>query len=276
MPKDLNTTMETEKNAEQNQPVELYQVFLDQGTLYLANHPKNIEFYDENGNAQIYTAAALKRSKVETNTDTKVDQTRVQIDNVTKEMSAYIANTTFVGRRMAIWKVFTNQLNSPDNYIPIFDGYMDKPEINQYSMSVTVVSNLDTLDKRLPGRTFSPKCQWVFGSEECGVTVPTKTGTIDSISGTTINDSDITEATDYWKHGSITVGTESRVITGSGSDYVGVEYPFSTDVTAGDSYEMKAGCDKSYDGGHGCSFWGNTQFYGGFLSIPKIRDIREV
>ena len=275
MPKDINTTMQTEKDAEQNQPVELYQVYLDEETLYLANHPENIEFFDENGNAQTYYAAALSRSKVETNTDTKVDSTKVQLDNVNREMSAYIANTEFVGRKMKIWKVFTNQLDSPDNYIPVFDGYMDKPEINQYSMSVTVVSNLDTLDKRLPGRTFSPKCQWVFGSEECGVTIPTKSGTIDSISGTTINDSDITEAADYWKHGTIESDNESRVITGSGSGYVEVEYPFTTDIESGDSYNMKAGCDKSYDSGHGCTFWNNTQYYGGFLSIPKIRDIRE-
>jgi hypothetical protein len=38
---------------------------------------------------------------------------------------------------------------------------------------------------------------------------------------------------------------------------------------------MEAGCNKSYDSGHGCTHWSNTDYYGGFLSIPKIKDIRE-
>jgi phage-related protein len=265
-------------------------------------YPEDIEFFDENGNQQIYTAAALQRDSVRTNTDTKVDTTQVTIDNVNKEMSSYIAHNEFVGRRMKILKVFLDAdktvktisimgrtefdqlldnfegggLEYYENHIVIFDGYMDKPQINQYSMSVSVVSKLDTLDKRLPGRTFQVKCNWVFAGEECGKTIPTKSGTIDNISGATINDSDITETSDYWKHGTITVENESRIITGSGSGYVEVEYPFSTDVAAGDSYDIKAGCDKSYNSGHGCTFWINTQFYGGFLSIPKIKDIREV
>jgi phage-related protein len=302
MPRTLSEDMIDQKNEEYNRPVELYQIFLDEGTLYLAMYSKDIEFFDENGNPQTYTAAALQRDPVNTNTDTKVDTTRVTIDNVNKEMSSYIAHNEFVGRRIRILKVFLDAdktvttisiigraefdqlldnfegvgLRYYENHIVIFDGYMDEPKINQYSMSVSVVSKLDTLDKRLPGRTFQVKCNWVFGGEECGVSVPTKSGNIDSISGITINDTDITEESDYWKHGTITVGNESRIITGSGSGYVEVEYPFSTDVGAGDSYDMKAGCDKSYNSGHGCSFWNNTQFYGGFLSIPKIKDIREV
>lgn len=276
MPRTLSEDMIDQKNEEYNRPVELYQIFLDDGILYFAMYPEDIEFFDENGNPQTYTAAALSRGVVNTNTDAQVDTTRVQIDNVNREMSAYIANTEFVGRRIVIWKVFRDDLSDPQNYVQIFDGYMDEPQINQYSMSVSVVSKLDTLDKRLPGRTFQVKCNWRFGSEECGKTIPTKSGTIDSISGTTINDSNITEASNYWKHGTITIGNESRIITGAGSGYVEVEYPFPADVGAGDSYDMKAGCDKSYNSGHGCTFWSNTQFYGGFLSIPKIKDIREV
>lgn len=279
MARSLSTDMLAEKDKEQNQPRELYQIHLDQETIYLAMHPHDIEFFDENGDPQTYYAAALSRDAINTNTDTKVDTTKVQIDNVTRDMSAYIANTEFVGRRMVIWKVFLDELDDPNDYIPVFDGYMDEPQISQYAMSVKVVSSLDTLDKKLPGRTFQVSCNWQFSSEECGVTVPTKTGTVDSLSSDhiTINDSDITEASNYWKYGSITIDNQTRIIKESGSGYVKVEYPFPADVSAGDSYDMRAGCNKSYDNGvNNCSDWNNTQFYGGFLSIPKIKDIREV
>jgi phage-related protein len=304
MPRTLSEDVLAEKDKDYNRPVELYQIYLDEQTLYLAMYPQDIEFFDENGDPQTYTAAALSRTTIETNTDTKVDQCEVTIDNVTREMSAYIAATEFVGRRIKIMKVFLDAdrnvqsisilgrtawtqlvdskegsgLDFPENAVPIFDGIMDAPRINQYQMTVTVVSKLDTLDRKLPARTFQVQCPWQFGSEECGFAVPEKSGTIDSLSGDyiTIYDADINEAADYWEYGEITIGTESRIITESGSGYVVVEYPFPANVEAGDSYEMKAGCDKSFDSGHGCSFWGNTDYYGGFLSIPKIKNIKEV
>jgi len=279
MPRTINAVLEAIKNQSENMPIELYQIYLDEEILYLACYPEDINFFDENGNPQTYYAAALSRTAIKTNTDTEVDKCEVSIDNVTREMSAYIANTEFVGRRMVIWKVFLDDLSSADNYVPIFDGIMDAPKINQYQMTVTVVSKLDILGRKLPARIFQVQCPWQFGEPDtCGATAPTKSGTVDSLSADymTINDADITEAAGYWEHGEITIGKESRTITGSGSGYVTVEYPFSANIQAGDSYSMKAGCDKSYDGGHGCTFWGNTQFYGGFLSIPEIRDVREV
>jgi hypothetical protein len=279
MPKDINTIIETLKDNPENMPFEIYQIYLDEETLYMACYPEDVQFFDENGNPQTYYAAALSRQSVNTKTDTVVDTTTVSIDNVSQEMSAYIAATEFVGRKIVIWKVFHEDLSSADNYVPIFAGYMDEPKISQYSMSVTVVSSLDTLDKQLPGRTFQTNCNWQFGSTECGVAVPTKTGIIESISSDhmTINDLDITEASDYWEYGSITIDNKTRVIKESGSGYVIVEYPFSANVVAGDSYDMEAGCDKSYDNGvNSCSGWDNTQYYGGFLSIPKIKDIREI
>ncbi|KXS41188.1 MAG: hypothetical protein AWU54_1717 [Candidatus Frackibacter sp. T328-2] len=278
MSRDLSTDVQNEKDKSYNRPIELYQVFLDQQTLYLARYQKDIQFFDENGNPQTYTAANLDRGSISTNADTKVDEVSVTIGNVNKEMSAYIANTKFQGRRLVIWKVFLDHLDSANNKIIMFDGIMDAPKVNQEVMTVDVVSRLDTLDKDLPSRFYGVKCSWQFGGPDtCGVSVPTKIGTVEYISADhlTINDSDITEASNYWKYGEITIGSESRHIVESGSGYVKVEYPFSADITAGDSYDMKAGCDKSYDGGHGCAFWSNTQYYGGFLSIPKIRNVRK-
>lgn len=280
MPRTLSPDVWAEKSKEENCPVELYQVYLDEHTLYLAMAPVNIYFYDEQGNPAVYYAANLTRSAVKTNIETKVDQVEVQIDNVTREMSAYIAGTDFQGRRLVIWKVFLDCLDDPENYVVIFDGIMDEPRIDQYRMAVTVVSKLDTLDIELPARTYEVQCSWPsgFGGPECGKIVPTKNGTVDSVSADrmTIYDAAITEAVNYWSYGAITIGKEMRVVTESGVGYVKVEYPFYIDIPAGAQYKLEAGCDKGYDTPHGCQYWNNTQYYGGFLSIPRIRDIREV
>ena len=42
--------MWAEKSKEENCPVELYQVYLDEETIYLAMCPQDIEFFDAQGN----------------------------------------------------------------------------------------------------------------------------------------------------------------------------------------------------------------------------------
>lgn len=273
MARDLNNEMNNEKDAQSNKPIELYQIHLDKQTLYLANYAENIDFYDENGNAKTYFAASLQRGSINTNIETKVDECQVSIDNVDLSMSAYSDNTKFVDRKMTIWKVFRDALDDFYNKIVIFEGYMDAPKINQYSMSVNVTNNLDTLDKNVPRESYQITCRFEFGGEACGKTIDTKSSAIDSINGLTVNDSNITENDDYWKYGYITANNETRFVKSSTSGSIEIEYPFEK-TEAGDSYELKTGCDKTYDGSHGCTYHNNTDFYGGFLSIPKIRDVR--
>lgn len=275
MPRDINSVIETLKDNPENMPFEIYQIYLDEETLYLACYPENVEFFDENGNPQTYYAAALSRQGVNTKTDTEVDTTQVTIDNVSRDMSSYIAHTEFVGRKIVIWKVFHEDLSDPENYVPIFEGYMDEPNISQYTMSVTVVSSLDTLNKKTPGRKFQVKCPWQFGSDECGRAIPTAKGTVDSIDGLTVYDSALSQQNNFWEFGSLTIGKETRVIESSANGSITVEYPFDK-AQAGDSYTAKAGCDKTMDGPNGCQRWNNKEHYGGFLSIPKIKDIRQV
>lgn len=287
-----------------NRPVELLRVFLDQETLYLAQFQEDLEFYDESGVPQTYRAFNWSRGKINTSPDTSVNNVDISIANVNKEMSSYIANTDFQGRRLQVLKVFLDAdrevinatmpalasftetaddqefagLEDATNAIIMFDGVMSSPSVNEQEISISVSDRLDTLDKQLPRRSFSVQCNWRFGSEECGVTTPTKASTIESMSSDhlTINDSSITEGAGYWEHGNITIGNETRYIEESGAGYVKVAYPFPADVVAGDSYSLEAGCDKSYNQGHGCIFWNNTQFYGGFRNVPNIEDIRRV
>lgn len=300
MPKTLSPAVQTEILKEENTPIELYQIFLDEVTLYLAQWNKDIDFYDENGNPQTYTAAGVARTPTRRDTENQIDKVSVSLDNVTREMSAYVANTEIRGKTIKIIKVFQaektdavvwfgmieqdltipgNSMLDPENYYIVFEGKMDSPTLDQNQLTVEVNSKLNQLNKKLPGRTFGPQCNWrKFGDPDtCGVVVPTKDGFLDNVSADQkiIYDSDITEAVDYWKYGNITIGTETRIITGSGAGYVEVEYPFLKVINAGDGYSMKAGCDRTYNGGHGCTYWGNTDFYGGFRKIPNANSLKK-
>jgi hypothetical protein len=279
MTKNINTTMQNEKDADFNQPSEIYQIFLKEQTLYFTDFNQDLDFFDENGNPQIYKSVAISRSKASKSNDTKVDSITVNIDNVNLEMSAYEAASEISGQRMVILKIFKNQLDNPDNKIYVFSGEMDAPAIDQHAMAVEVVSDLDTLNVQLPRRNFQVKCSWPegFAGSGCGIDTNhyTQTGTIDSISsdGLTITDADRTESDDYWKYGTFIVGTEKqRIISNSNGN---INLQFLLDAQAGDQYTIKAGCSKIRDDGqNGCARYNNQQNYGGFISIPRTRDPR--
>lgn len=285
MPRTLSADVIAEKGKEYNRPVELYRIYLNEMTLYLAMYPIDIDFFDENGSSKIYQASAIDRSEIETNIEMKVPQFQITIDNVVRDWSAYAASTDLIGRKIEILKVFLDAngiegagLTNPENEILLFSGTIDAPVISEQQISITVTSKLDLLNRKLPARTFSPNCPWIFGDpNSCGVTVPKKTGTIGSISADhlTVYISEVTELSNYWKCGELTIGSESRLIESSANGSITVEYPFSANVAAGDTYNLEAGCDKTWDGSHGCERWNNTALYGGFLSIPRPNDIRK-
>lgn len=268
----LSANVSAEKDKEANRPVELYQVYLDSGTLFFAAHPENINYFDENGTPTTYYALGLSRSPVRTNMDTKVDEVTVQLDNVTREMSAYIAHTEFVGRRLKIIKVFLEYLADPADHVVIFDGIMDAPVITETALQVTVVSKLDMLGFRVPRRRYQRPCNWKFGSSECGINLSsvTVTGTVQAISadGLTLTLSGRTEAAGYFVDGVLTIGSERQRVVSSNGPTIMVDYPF-VNAKVGDPYTLRRGCDKTFEACR--DRFGNQSNYGGYLSVPAER-----
>jgi len=274
--KNLTDNFKDESQKSFNRPIELYQIFFDEGTEYLAAHSDQVDYFDENGNPQTYYPFSITRRPISTDTEIRSQQTEIKIDNINLEMSSYLAHTEIQGRRIVIWKVFQDRLDDKNAYAIIFDGEMDEPRIDDNYLAITVLSPLDLLGAHLPARTFQTSCPWTFGGEECGILVPNKTITISDISADrmTISSNDITEGSGHWNYGSLVINKRSRVINDSGSGYVEIEYPLPGDVGVGDSVRIDAGCDKSYNAGHGCDHWDNKDYYGGFRSIPNVKDVR--
>lgn len=274
MARTLSPNVAVEAGKDTNRPVELYAIYLDEATLFFAAHTENVNFFDENGTPTTYYALGLARSPVRTNMDTKVDEVTVQLDNVTKEMSAYIAHTEFTGRRLKIIKVFVDYLANPEDHVIVFDGVMDAPVITETSLQVTVVSKLDMLGFRVPRRRYQLLCNWKFGSAMCGINLAsvTVTGTVQGISSDkmTLTLSGRTEAQDYYKDGVLTIGSErQRVVTSNGATIV-VDYPF-VNAQVGDVYTLRRGCDKTFETCR--DRFANQLNYGGFRSIPAERTV---
>lgn len=286
MVRDISSATQAEANQEQNVPIELYQIYLDDTTtLYLAVWPHSLDFYDENGNSQTYDPAAITRRPVNRSKGMDVDRMEVSLDNVNQEWSAYAANYDLAGVKVVIWKVFLERVSGDyqiksdwGDQIHIFTGEIKRPKIGEQQISVQVKSLLDTIDKRLPSRVYASKCQWVFGSDECGVTPPTSSGIIQSMNAS----QDVITLENYsdtnWVHGSLETGQYIRMITDYtlADDTVTLEFALPTDVEVGDSYKITAGCSKvKDDADEGCQFWNNRQYFGGFPQIPEIRNIRQ-
>ena len=281
MPRYLSDDVQKQKDKEYNRPVELLQIFLDEYTLYLANYPEDIDFFDEKGSAQTYDAAAFSRSKIKISSDLQSNKMTVRLDNVARDMSSYLAYNEFRGQKLRLLKVFLDELNDYGDGIKIFEGVMDEPSVNEYQLSFKVIQNIDLNDKNIPARTFSLRCDFEFGSEECGVDKPKKSGIVDSVENyTKLYISEVTGDEDNrWAYGHIEIDNEYREVISSGDGFVNIDMPFQEDPT-GKIYNLEAGCDKTYsieDSGteynHGCSYWNNTDRFGGFLSIPEVQEV---
>lgn len=276
MTRPLSPSVVTEINKAENRPVELYTIYLDEEMLYLAAHDQNVQFFNEEGTPTLYYAAAIRRSSIRTNVESRVDECSVSLDNVTREMSAYMAHNEFRGKRLKIIKVFLDHLGDFANHVIVFDGVMDSPSANQSSMTVAVTSRLDTLNVGVPRRIYQRICGWKFGGVECGVNVASVTfaGTTQTVSadGRTLTLSGRNEANGHFEDGVLTIDGLSRKVVKSNGSTVEVEYSFPTDAV-GKPYSMRRGCNKDYD--TGCTKFNNKSRFGGFLSVPSEKDVSD-
>lgn len=268
--RDLAPPIVAEKDKAENRPIELYQVYLPEVTLFLAAHDEPVPFFDEQGSPVTYLPIGVSRTPIKTNVETRVDECTVSLDNVNREMSAYVAHTDLNGRRCRILKVFLGLLDDPDHAVTVFDGLMDAPTLNEHAMQVTVRSRLDTLTLATPRRRYRKLCNWKFGSPECGIGLASVTvsGTVQVISGDgkTATLSGRTEPEGHFTDGVLTIGSESRLVTASDGPSVTVDYPFTSPVV-GEPYTLRRGCNKTYD--ESCvGRFDNGARFGGFVSVP--------
>lgn len=170
MPKGLNEVMVEQSEREQNRPIELYEVEVDDGVIlrYAANNTNDIVF-----NGYIYQAASISRTDVETNMESKLEEVSITVPNVNREFSAYIANGGRInGYTCRVLTVMRDALDDPRNYAITFQGEIDGATINGKTSSFRVRSYNGSFNIKVPRRKYSPFCELDFKSEWCGYTGP--------------------------------------------------------------------------------------------------------
>ena len=285
----LSSVYRTTASGDANQPVEIYDLFLDSQTLHFINYDKNITFYDLSNNSQVYTALPIHREAYERSADNPINSIVVGVANVDRSISAYLASDDFRGRRIVIRKIFADQLTSSGDAAIIFDGVMDTPAASEETVQVNAVDRIGTLNREGPRRWYQLLCNWKFGDEFCfyGRTSGDMYATLNCtcVSGTTVTQlksTNITQAIDYWIDGEIQMTSgqnalkKKKVIASSGDPVNMVNLDISLDYTPvnGDTFNLRRGCDKTW---FRCSGdFQNDANFGSFPTIPESMIIRSL
>jgi len=276
MTREIPTALASKVAAEENRPLELFEVFLDTETLFLAQAEDHVVF-----GVQTYTAAGISREPVRTSLELEVDECSVRIDNVDLAFSQRAIATDFIGRQVVVKKVDRDALGSSTNFLTVFDGRMDEPVLDQQTLSVKVRSWLDALHHVVPRRVFSTLCNYQHYDASCAVS---RTLGTNLVTGTAIGSSTDEAlvaavlsgfASAYWgpigtlKFHAGSNANVGREVIGSdqGSNSVSVRIPFPVSIHSGDVFSLSRGCRKTL--ADCMSKYDNFLNYGGFPTTPK-------
>ena len=272
MARTVPTSLTGVVSAQANQPIELYEVVLDTGTLYFAGAEDFVTF-----GVQTYSPIGLRRSPVQTSVELDVDELSFQLDNIDLAQSARIVATDFVGRQLIVKKVFRENLSSASLYITVFDGRMDEPTLDQSKLTVKVRSWLDALHHYVPRRVYSTLCNYQLYDEACTVSPNTPSNTV---TGTALGTSTasllvaapVSASANYWVIGTLTMDTGSnaalgREVISSSANAALVRIPFPYGINSGEQFSLKRGCRKTV--ADCTSKYANYLNYGGFPVTPK-------
>jgi hypothetical protein len=94
----------TELAKWQNKPVEMFRIYLQDGTLYLTNYPIQVKFFDENGNEKTYSSLAIQRGKIKRHVESRTDEMDISLDNINLQMSALFGTYNLKGIRVQVIK----------------------------------------------------------------------------------------------------------------------------------------------------------------------------
>ena len=281
MPRNIHANVLAQMDAANKRPVLLFEIGLS-STLRFAAYKTNVVFPTA-GNT--YVAKAITISGVSQVLEGQIGRVTIQLDNVTRDMAAYVNNENFRGKSLVIKRVYLDALGSADYYNEVFNGHMETPsKISRHWLTVSATSG-KPLSKKMLRSAYQKLCPWIFGGTECNtdgnadLTSLTASGTADSGTTAKLVDSALTQADDYWNSGNIILvkggvtyhRTVKNFVAASDEIEFNVELPVAVDNTT--TYTVYKGCDKTLDACTAINAWGpsadNSLNFGGCLHIVK-------
>lgn len=243
--------------------IELYEVALRTGTIYLAACDEDIEF-----NGHTYIAVPFERGDIAKSIDQVTDQCTVSVGDVDDDRLAYIMNGfDFRGCSAMISRIAYPESLENNQAFFVFCGYLDNPAYEDGIFSCTIKSYFPNIEA--PSRTFQLSCNSAFGDEVCCMNKDRTVLTVIDVSeksndGILVVNSSYPD--DYWKDGLASISGESRLIVASSGQQIQVNYGFMQHDIVGKVVILERGCDKTFET---CKTrYNNLKRFSGFPAIP--------
>lgn len=161
----------TEMGLDANRPIHLFELYLDGATTYATDAWRTMVW---NGNTYPALGKFLDYDGIEEASDLTISQCRVQLSGVDQSLIAAILQHEYIDRRMVIRKAFLSGASAVIvDPLPIFDGRVDSPEIEEDPASgkclVTLAASSHWIDfERTPGRHTNHEEQQIWFPGDLG------------------------------------------------------------------------------------------------------------
>ena len=153
------------KNAETNQPINLYTLYDYDGLgndLTYAEYDSNV-VYD----GVTYFQFPVTYDNVSENMSGEIDTIQIKVANVTRDIEGYLENYDLRAKKISIKAVWADELSDPLAFSE--DIYwIDSIQANQTEVVFTCASKFDIMELTLPNRQYTRNyCTWKFKGTEC-------------------------------------------------------------------------------------------------------------
>ena len=254
-------------------PLQLYELYLTYPYItpshYFVCNNSPITF-----NSTTYQPLAVKRSAIQCEDGTVINDVEIGLDNVDLAFQNLVAAGFLNQKRVVVKLVFNSALSDPSNYKILVDGYLDQPKGDDYWVSMTV-RPYPAFQWDFPRRVFQVGCNYTFCDNDCTLTLTDyqkTTGVVltGSTAGNILFDNSA-DTGNLWVPGYIlfTSGVNNGFVypiaTSSNTGAV-MRVAFPNTPAIGDTFIIQQLCSKSPSA---CTNFNNYINYGGFPQVPK-------
>lgn len=261
----LPVRIQEAKEKENSFFIEIYEIHLRTQVLYLVAADEDI-VYD----GQKYTAIPVKRGSVTRSMDSIVNECELEVGDCTDDLLAYVMNGfDFRGSMCLIRRIlYPESLNNPEIFGFIFAGEIDEPQFADGVFTCKVTSQFPHVS--VPTRDYQVACNSEFGDAECCANKGIANLEVRRGQGNIIYLSNAYPK-DYWRHGTIKIAGEARIIIESHDNQITTNVNFLQEID-GKTAELSRGCNKTFEW---CkSQYNNAIHFSGFPAVPWESEYR--
>lgn len=250
--------------------------FVGGGAARYASHDQDLTWA-----ANVYRSVPIKRSQIREQVGMNVDELTIELFPGAETVGGLpiiqaAKRGYFDGARCTLLRAFAPNWQTPiTGTLTRFAGRMSSLEISRNAVTMTIRSDLELLNTKLPRRMYHPGCIHTLFDGGCGLTKASfaVTGTVSGTPTVSTVPTGLAQADGYFTLGTVlfTSGANSglsRSIKAHASAVLTLAAPLPTAPSAGDTFTAYPGCDKQLSTCASAKFSNKVNFRG-HPYIPK-------